>query len=92
MIREQILREIGTLLDGKCDGCETHKRIEQSLPKGHYARVDQHCLKACPVGQKLQELGQQLNQSRAPATYSGPRQARREWMLAEDPEPVGVSD
>ncbi|WP_425465007.1 zinc-finger domain-containing protein [Paenibacillus sinopodophylli] len=59
------MREIGSLLDGRCDGCPQLKELNRI--HGHStSHVDGYCQRTCEVGLKLKGLGEQLNATLSP--------------------------
>jgi hypothetical protein len=63
MTRTEAIKQIGRLLDGKCQGCTLNTKTVRNrgaLKKTHNAA---YCIQECPVGARLQELGKQLGRT-----------------------------
>lgn len=58
MTRSDVLNQIDSILMTKCRKCKTRKELyKQNKSQTHQ---DGHCIKQCPIGAELQELGKML--------------------------------
>lgn len=58
-MNDLILKQISSILDTQCAGCEIRINLDKVNGKV-YSRTDNYCNKVCPQGKRLQMLGKQL--------------------------------